>query len=62
MFNICAKNNLTDTRFLWVWAIVFIVVFAVIIALIKHYKWSLFRIDRMKGHDFERFMKEVYTT
>ena len=62
MFNICTKNNLIDTRFLWVWAIGFIVVFAIIIALIKRYKWSLFRIDRMKGHDFERFMKEVYTT
>lgn len=38
-----------------------IVVFSFIITLIiKKYKWSLFRIDRMKGDEFEDFIKEIY--
>ena len=62
MHSICARNNLIDTRVLWVLAIcAFAVLTLVCISLIKRYKWSLFRVDRMKGHDFERLMKEVYS-
>ena len=62
MHSICAKNNLIDTGLLWFLAIALVIVLAIfILALIKRYRWSLFRIDRMCGHDFESFMKDVYT-
>ena len=62
MHSICAKNNLIDTGLLWFLAIALVIVFAIfILALIRRYRWSLFRIDRMCGHDFESFMKDVYS-
>ena len=61
MQNICTINNLIDTKLFCFWVICFILLLTVLlILLIKGYKWSLYRIDRMKGHDFEEFMKEVY--
>ncbi len=34
--------------------------FLVITAYAKNYKWSIKRIDKMKGEEFENFMKEVF--
>ena len=62
MLNICAINNLIDKGFELFLCFCFLVIVALIIYFtVKKYKWSLFRIDRMKGHDFEELMKEVYT-
>ena len=62
MHSICAKNNLIDTGLLWFLAIALVIVLAIfILALIRRYRWSLFRVDRMCGHDFESFMKDVYS-
>ena len=61
MYNICATNNLIIAGRLLVLGMATFVLLLLVIAIIKKYKWSLYRIDRMKGHDFEKFMKEVYT-
>ena len=62
MHSVCAKNNLIDTGLLWFLAIALVIVLAFfILALIRRYRWSLFRVDRMCGHDFESFMKDVYS-
>lgn len=62
MNSICAKNNLIDTGLFWFLAIALVIVLAIfILALIRRYRWSLFRVDRMCGHDFESFMKDVYS-
>ena len=61
MYNICAKNNLIDKGFLAFLAICLICAFIIFIGVvISNYKWSLKRIDKMNGHDFEEFMKTVY--
>lgn len=61
MFNIFAKNNLIESGLFWLIIICIAVAFALGIAyLISEYKWSLLRVDRMKGHDFESFIKAVY--
>ena len=62
MYNFCAKNNLINEPSLWIFVIVAVLLFFMFIAVLaKKYKWSLFRIDKMKGHAFEEFMKKVYT-
>ena len=63
MHNICAINNLIDPKAQWALiAFAVALTFAIFFILVSKYKWSLFRIDRMKGHDFEEFMVEVYQT
>ena len=37
-----------------------IIIFLAVRLVIKKYKWSLFRVDRMKGDEFENFVKEIY--
>ena len=62
MYNICTKNNLIGAEFwLFLSIIAFVSLLLTITILVGKYKWSLFRIDRMDGHHFEEFMKEVYT-
>lgn len=61
MLNICLQIT-SENAGLTVFLIALISVLAVLIikfALYK-YKWSLKRIDKMKGADFEDFMKSVY--
>ena len=58
MFNLLSLT--IDLRNL---AIVFVLVFIlvlIIVAYVKNYKWSIKRVDRMKGAEFESFMKEVF--
>ncbi len=63
MLSICAKNNLIDTPFFWLYIIIFLLFVALfIVALIRRYRWSLYRVDKMKGHAFEEFMTAVYQT
>jgi HJR/Mrr/RecB family endonuclease len=63
MLNICAKNNLIDTPYFWLYVITFLLVVAfLVVALIRRYRWSLYRVDKMKGHAFEEFMTTVYQT
>lgn len=62
MYNICAKEGLNnDSVRLWGTVGVLILLALVIYIIIKRYRWSLFRVDRLKGHDFEELMKRVYT-
>ena len=37
-----------------------VVVAFITVKLISNYKWSIFRVDRMKGDEFEDFIKEIY--
>ncbi|MBR2384573.1 MAG: restriction endonuclease [Clostridia bacterium] len=63
MYNICAKNNSIDKwQILFFAVLIAIILICLVYLLVKKYKWSLFRIDRMNGHDFEEFMKTVYKT
>ena len=62
MYNICTKNSIDNKGLI---LLAFICIFALLafflVRIVKRYKWSLYRIDRMNGHSFEEFMKEVYT-
>lgn len=61
MDKILANANFFKDAFPVLLVFLGIVVFSFIITLIiKKYKWSLFRIDRMKGDEFEDFIKEIY--
>ena len=61
MDKILASANFFKDAFPVLLVFLGIVVFSFIITLIiKKYKWSLFRIDRMKGDEFEDFIKEIY--
>ena len=61
MDKILASANFFKDAFPVLLVFLGIVVFSFIITLIiKKYKWSLFRIDRMKGDEFEDVIKEIY--
>ena len=61
MDKILANANFFKDAFPVLLVFLGIVVFSFIITLIiKKYKWSLFRSDRMKGDEFEDFIKEIY--
>ena len=58
MFNLLSLR--IDLRNL---VIIFVLVFIlvlIIVVYLKNYKWSIKRVDRMKGAEFESFMKEVF--
>ena len=59
MINILSSFPIGLITAVGVFIILTVVVFSVG-KIIKAYRWSLFRIDRMKGDDFEDFIKEIY--
>ena len=59
MINILSNFQQGIITVAFILAILIVVVFS-IGKIIKAYRWSLYRIDRMKGDDFEDFIKEIY--
>ncbi len=51
---------MTNPKVLMLVGIILISIVLLIFAFFRHYKWSMFRVDHMKGERFERFLVELY--
>ena len=61
MTKILTKINFLKDALPVLLALFVIVIICLIVTLIlKKYKWSLYRVDRMNGDEFENFVKEIY--
>lgn len=61
MYNLLTKSSIIEDLFPVIVAFLVIFILAVVIKKIAvAYRRSLFRIDRMKGEEFEAFLKDVY--
>ena len=54
------KNLLENTLPIAIALLTVVCLSVIIVVVIKKYKWSLFKVDRMKGDEFEDFVKEIY--